>query len=553
MFPVRLGLRDQNPCQDAEGHPVVLMVTVDRGSQCQWQVAIQKALRCRDSLRASKIDNVEVLVAACGATAQASMAGEWLAQDIDWNLDGPNAHTIQGAMMPLLPLTGCTIVQERAGSAAASGALGPVLSLGPGSSTKDKMEATDRLYGLTSRHVAVGDRLPRQQAYNFDTAAQGTHLNATVLTGTTASAYTVVPNLDRILATIEATATMSRRKLAVDPANEDAADKLTRMEQCKRYVQLLVEKVGSLDGQQPEFRRLGKVVYTPCFQVKAREGGGNLQDWALIGLAATKKVHNNVYLDSTSIGAVSYWVSQKRRSGSMIRGLETPFELNTNGLLRLHGRGMPDEPLFFTDSPSCLVGKRGPKTGLTFGHVNEIEAVTRQPHADGPDVISLQMLILPTDDYGAFSARGDSGSAIFDCNGCVVGMIDAGTRINHVHRHPRPASTPAVTPPVTAKDAQRKKENVVPPRALPSRNRSDSEEGDGGGPSQAPAPALIAPAPTHQDPVPSTSLVERQFTGLSISEAATKSVPPMDMTFATPIQWLLADIKEFTGRNVQIA
>ncbi|EPE04246.1 hypothetical protein F503_04761 [Ophiostoma piceae UAMH 11346] len=584
MFPVRLGLRTagRDTCQDTEGHPVVLMVTVDRGSGCQWRVAMRKALRCRDSLRASKIHNVEVLVAECGAAAQASPAGEWLAQSIDWNMDGPNAvHTIQDAMMPLLPYTGCRITQSQPNEAgsAFSGSLGPVLRIGPydaqpqntrssrTTQTTHSTQSTGKLYGLTSRHVAVGDRLPRNQAYNADTAAQGTHVRADILTNDVASINRTRADLSMLLIDIRIETKEMEARLKDNASDEEAADNLGTMALCKQYVDTLKANIDHPSAVSLAARFSGSVKYAPQFRVGARH---NLQDWALFGLGgratATRAglvssytaAHNQVYIDRAAARAAVRWVSVKRSSHTPITGLENErFELNSKRFLRLHGRGMPEEPLFFADSPSCLVGKRGPKTGLTFGHVNEIEAVTRQPHADGPDLISLHMLVLPTDDYGAFSDKGDSGSAIFDCNGCVVGMVDAGTKMDNVHRHPpptpTPTPTPAVTLPVTAQDAQRRKENVVPPRALPSRNRSDSEEGYGGGPSQVPAPA---PAPARQDPAPSTSLVERQFTGLSIAEAATsgrESAPPMDVTFATPIQWLLADIKEFTGRNVEIA
>ncbi|POS69320.1 hypothetical protein DHEL01_v212286 [Diaporthe helianthi] len=70
-----------------------------------------------------------------------------------------------------------------------------------------------------------------------------------------------------------------------------------------------------------------------------------------------------------------------------------------------------------------MVAKRGFKTGLTFGIMNSIEAVVRRP-GNGQDYFTWELLIVPYDKERVFSAAGDSGSSIFDMYGEVVGLVN---------------------------------------------------------------------------------------------------------------------------------
>ena len=74
------------------------------------------------------------------------------------------------------------------------------------------------------------------------------------------------------------------------------------------------------------------------------------------------------------------------------------------------------------------VGKRGSRTGLTWGEVNELESVKRED-VGGQEIISRHLTILALCGKRLeFSNRGDSGSAIFTPDGKMVGMVDGGRR-----------------------------------------------------------------------------------------------------------------------------
>lgn len=76
-----------------------------------------------------------------------------------------------------------------------------------------------------------------------------------------------------------------------------------------------------------------------------------------------------------------------------------------------------------------VVGKRGATTGLTFGDMNEIEAVIRSPDTNGRKKLCWALLIVPEKSTLKFSGHEDSGSCTFDCSGHVVDMVVVGT--NH--------------------------------------------------------------------------------------------------------------------------
>lgn len=88
------------------------------------------------------------------------------------------------------------------------------------------------------------------------------------------------------------------------------------------------------------------------------------------------------------------------------------------------------------------VGKRGRTSGLTFGLVGEIEAILRTPIAAEETKISWAYLVVAyttdiesmTGQWAPFSKPGDSGSCVFDHSGRVVGILDGGQKSVEVQR-----------------------------------------------------------------------------------------------------------------------
>jgi hypothetical protein len=72
--------------------------------------------------------------------------------------------------------------------------------------------------------------------------------------------------------------------------------------------------------------------------------------------------------------------------------------------------------------------KNGSGTGSTLGWVNGLKTLARHYPTTGPSFDTLELTIIPYSEYQPpFAARGDSGSAVLDREGRLVGMITGGT------------------------------------------------------------------------------------------------------------------------------
>ncbi|KAI1744056.1 hypothetical protein F4680DRAFT_469502 [Xylaria scruposa] len=143
------------------------------------------------------------------------------------------------------------------------------------------------------------------------------------------------------------------------------------------------------------------------------------------------------------------------------------------------------------------VGKRGSKTGLTFGTKSGIEAVVRHTSADGKDIYAREMLIVPKPECERFSARGDSAAVIFDFRGRVIGLVTGS-----IDARPE--------------DDWR--------GVCESRTSNSRMKGCPGG-------------YTYPEDADNTA-----------KDDLAKLPDGVDITFAAPIQWVLEDIQDFTDR-----
>lgn len=106
----------------------------------------------------------------------------------------------------------------------------------------------------------------------------------------------------------------------------------------------------------------------------------------------------------------------------------TPFRYPLMRQLRINGivtRELPANPdLYDSEGQPCLtVLKDGCTTDLTVGRYAGLESFL----CDKDGVESIELAIYNYDrEAGAFSARGDSGSLIFDGLGRMVGLLHSG-------------------------------------------------------------------------------------------------------------------------------
>jgi WD40 repeat protein len=148
--------------------------------------------------------------------------------------------------------------------------------------------------------------------------------------------------------------------------------------------------------------------------------GGWLRDWALIELDVEKFGE-----DLTNIVYIGEVPESTQRELAKYRPYFY-FKMGRNKSLKLEGC-IPEDDMKhpkmtdMNDEPCLIVAKRGPITGVTWGRANEVKSVRRTD----PEVTSREWCVVGLTGQ-PFSAKGDSGSAVFDLKGRVGGIMTAG-------------------------------------------------------------------------------------------------------------------------------
>jgi hypothetical protein len=232
-------------------------------------------------------------------------------------------------------------------------------------------------------------------------------------------------------------------------------------------------------------KNIGELAYHSSSQISFQQKG-YLKDWALIKMDSTK--FSQTPTTKVFVGdAIHEFMAKNRLSKS-----SDFYENYSNGVLSLRVEGQKKQG-------SYHVCKQGARTGLTFGQVSGIEAVARRRDRVG-DSYSWELVVIPEPGAGPFSDRGDSGSCVFDLDGHIVGLLVASNSVI---------------------DKESTWEMGMSP--------------DGDGSSQI----KIHP---DQDMGPGEA-----------PEANASTIQPWpkeaDITFVSPIKWVLDDIQELTGRK----
>ncbi|KAI1777147.1 hypothetical protein F4818DRAFT_439508 [Hypoxylon cercidicola] len=459
FFPIRIGLEDTLFSE----FPTILLVAVEEDT-LQWKKGIAVALECRKILRDFKIANVEIEIRE-GKYAHFAASAEFERQ-IDpeaWACGQTNTLAL-----PMLSSLGYAIgySEDRMGE----GSLGLHLKLG------DKNPA---VYGLTCRHVVSNSRLP-SESYTVWEGHKQHHVQAGD-NGFTQCLEELKYHQTDLENQIEPLQTKKYRwenwyiyekeKEHKRPTEQETTA-LTELQSLGAYNQRVIDLFSKISRKKD--RQIGHLAFHPKLELSS-ERPGYLKDWALIELDL-KKFNNNP--------ENKVFIGTEYDNNVLLKRL-----LN-NGFLQLHLERQDLE-----GSSTFLVGKRGFKTGLTYGEKNSIEAVVRR-HADVKEQFAWEMLIVPSRKGRVFSAKGDSGSSIFDMQGRVIGLVNGSTH-------------------VTSFDEKRGWRGI--PKKYP------------GGTAR----------PEKADETPSGDLVTWP--------------DGTDVTFATPIQWVLEDIERFTGLEPRLA
>jgi hypothetical protein len=496
FYPIRIGYRDYNIDTLPEFFPVVLIVAVEEADM-EWERATEIALACREVLRAADILDVEVEFQQATITKLAE-SRKLLERQVDkkywlskgsWQDPEMFAVPINTAMLPVCSSLGYHVQTPKG----AGGTMGLHLQL-EGEDSKAKT------YGLVSRHVAIGAKMSGEMGYKKQDGDQDCFGIALPLS----ALEKCLESLEGAQATIEYMRGPLQRKMKEFRASKAEEDETNIYTSLLQYASGLMTSLTEVVNVKDEAkglleRTLGHVAFSPPLDIHPKNRF--LRDWALVELLTSqfdKPPENKVYIGADGVRAGTVCHKSLPKEETVISR-----SLDTQGFLRIQGALRERD-----QRQAFRVYKSGMSTGLTHGVVGEIEAILRTPNKKGEQKISWSLLVVSypheTEQNKSFSRPGDSGSCVFDHSGRVVGILDAGQISANLPRFSRRHKGVGST--------------------LPAKDSPTSPAPDG----------FID--------------FDDSYDRKRREEEARKT----DVSFVTPIHWVLDDIEEFTGLKVRL-
>ncbi|XXH03970.1 Omega-amidase nit3 [Hypoxylon texense] len=367
-----------------------------------------------------------------------------------------------------------------------------------------RLEGKDSaVYGLTCRHVVCNGRAPNE-SYNVSAESNRQYhvqANTTGFDDCLQSLTEYQESLDSALTPLKEKHTRWEEWYSTAPEEwdhkrptQEDTRRLHVIGSAARYNRKIIESLKMI-GKKDD-RKIGDLAFHPNFQLSTRRPG-YLKDWALVELDEEKFLHgpeNKVFIGDGKTYASEHVPKEPM---DFIRD-----EQLDNGFLPLRLTKLDDEDM----NASFRVGKRGSTSNLTFGAKSAIEAVVRQPGCGAGDFYCWEMLIVPFPRHSSgFSRKGDSGACVFDFQGRVVGLLTGSSKV--------------------------KSDTGRPWRGIPTIKGDSAKE------------QRLKKYPG-KDILPETAA----------ETAGMESWPEeTDVSFATPIQWVLDDIEDFTGLRARLA
>lgn len=402
FFPIRTCLRDDFDRQ--EGIAVTILLVAVEPNSLQWEDGINIALSCRDITRKFKIFDVEVEI----------IEGRYIRHAASTQLEAhfnhvyPQPHlSYRGypeEALPLLSYTGYPIayLEDRMGQ----GTVGLHIKLGADELT---------VYGLTCRHVAYNNRAANE-SYKPSAENSQYHIqaNAAMFSKILSGLESTIYNKKEIVTALQSPIKkwdewyQYYNPKNISPPTENARQILKWNEESLACYTSVLEILQQIMDRKD--RQIGHLAFLPSFTISPRQPS-YLRDWALIELDPKKFIHSPD--NRTCLGF-----------GTNILKVGDVFEYT----LQLRQEDEVHREFY-------KVAKRGATTGLTFGTKSGIEAVVRQPGGGlNGDVYTWELIIVPQKGAQRFSDKGDSGSAIFNVAGYVVGIVTASNGVTNDDR-----------------------------------------------------------------------------------------------------------------------
>lgn len=201
----------------------------------------------------------------------------------------------------------------------------------------------------------------------------------------------------------------------------------------KDFVDKTLPKWQSASDRILGYVRIAPPIQTALSMNPSLDLFGPRRDWALIEVDKDK--HPGPVVNTVDIktgpapGALDYRIMLGRHFETY--SPSPPFEGLVDGKLLRLGWIVPIDELRTPkmldphQDPCLIVAKRGGASDVTWGYLNGLKSILWH---DDHNEKSMECCVVPSTNNKAFSKRGDSGSAVFDVTGRVVGIIVGGTK-----------------------------------------------------------------------------------------------------------------------------
>lgn len=414
--PVRIGYVDELSA------PLVLWIGIRPDSQVPYEVNYSVAAKCKALLVAHGTKDVEV-----------EMRKSWLVE-----LDGPKPKLLQPAddndptVVARRPFT-CTLGTPICAQSTswAQGTAGFFIS---------ERGNDDKVYFVTARHVV----LPRSQGKPYDNkhyerkfnSQRPSHVmifNQSSFGEYLDSIQDEIDGQDDFIEYHSGRVSMTGNRQDEDSVEDrqDAQAKVRSAEEKKIHLANFRREL-SIQWGGEDSRILGHIIFSP--PVAFGVGNGKYtRDLAVIAVD-TSRIDPTKFIGNAIDLGFKFWYPKLTKIMRSHPVNSERFLFPVDRLLRLHGT-IPEEEIRHPDKldrdpAGCLIVlKLGGTTGLTIGRANNVFSYTRRDKfSENNSGDSMEWAILPFDhSSGAFSAAGDSGSAIVDGTGRIGGLLTSGS------------------------------------------------------------------------------------------------------------------------------
>lgn len=440
-----------------ETTPVVMLITVEPGNN-QWHAAIQVARRCRDGLYQFGITDVEVEIKESAHIRPAS-SGAADTPDLGDSNTTPRLYSGDFSVFqrsegdgllhsrlvkPLRHLS--DTIGTRFTPDHRFGTKGLYLNVAPTKPAVWSFKSCSAV--LTCRHVVFRTNRDHGEAYRWD-GQPATRIPVNQNTGDDDIARQIrntITDANKSRANFDIHQAkypnnekpQIRQQLELDARNAEVTSKIakvaehilaqtnpeTDMSICVGHV-LFAQKYCVADSTT--LNPLSPPLIEPY------SGGCWVRDYALVEMS--DNVHGR---DPTNRLPISCGGLQVELQGDFAAYLSLDFwQRSTGENAVLSSEIVPDSETMNFKDDQRIVGKVGAKTGLTFGIVNEVKSVTRSlelkeksQKSEAWEICVINPVTASTRSEGrtqtVFSATSDSGAAVWDLDGRVLGILGGG-------------------------------------------------------------------------------------------------------------------------------